>query len=911
MEEILKLWAKTGSSQGQGRANFHPLIYHVLDVAAVAEALLAQSHMLDHMAQALGAPRAALARMLIFCVALHDIGKCSIYFQMQAPEIWPGANFGPFPKEALARRAHGEITDLYLRAKWDDEADAEEPALLTALFRQVCGAMGQAEGRIISAIAGHHGAPTGPQAPMTGQAYVLNKPFALAAKAVVAELAEILGGDKPALSSPPDKSAAATLSWLLSALTPVSDWIGSNQEWFAPAPPVHQPRAYWEKVARPRAQEACAASGINLAPFCAPSQQRTLGHLGSVALTPLQAYSFACPLGSGGAALFLVEDATGAGKTEAAMALTHRLMAAGRAQGFYFALPTMATANAMYERLRGAYQAMFADGARPSLSLAHGKAKRNQDFLASLQDIRSSNGAREPAAGAYCSGWIADSRRKALLAQGGAGTIDQALMAVLPLRYQSLRVFGLTGKVLILDEIHAFDPFMLRLIEALIELHAMLGGSVILMSATLPISTRQRLVEAFNRGAGGATSARVGVNAYPLLTSVTDGKLAETALPLASTSARRVRVERIGSVDEAEALALRMARQGAAVALIRSTVDAAIESFERIGSRHDATELFHARFLLDDRLAIERRVLARFGKGKGEGAGEARRGRILVATQVIEQSLDLDFDVLITDLAPIDLIIQRAGRLWRHAREGRPVASPVLYVTSPEPRESDKPNWLEADLPQAAWVYGDVARLWLSAKRLFDAGAIETSTLGDGESGPAHVRRLVEAVYGADAEHLPNEDLAKALDRFFGEKIADRLAAQYIVLEPRQGYAPTASWESEARASTRLELKPRVTVRLARAEAGVLRPLGADWSLSELRLTQHAASGLEPPTQAEAGMLRPAWVEADLGVRLLVLQPDGPDALASADRRYRYDPVYGLRIGTDEEKVDRNGNVGH
>jgi CRISPR-associated endonuclease/helicase Cas3 len=329
-------------------------------------------------------------------------------------------------------------------------------------------------------------------------------------------------------------------------------------------------------------------------------------------------------------------------------------------------------------------------------------------------------------------------------------------------------------------------------------------------------------------------------------------------------------------------------------------VDAAIDSFERIGAQHPATQLFHARFLLDDRLTIERDVLARFGKVQSPEF--ERQGRILVATQVVEQSLDLDFDVLITDLAPVDLLIQRAGRLWRHTRAGRPIAAPVLHVISPEPRDSDTSKWLAADLPQAAWVYEDVARLWLSARHLFDAGAIETATLGDGDAAPAHVRRLVEAVYDADMADLPNDDLAGALNCFSGGVLAKQNVAQQIALDPLKGYFFCQQWESDAQASTRLELNPSVTVRLARWDGSVLRPLGEDWSLSELRLTQRAAQGLSAPMSEQAAPLRPAWVEADHGVRLLVLKSIASGAFASADERFRYDEIYGLRVGGDDEK---------
>ncbi len=904
-EGYLHIWAKTSARQDEGAAaSFHPLIYHMLDVAAVAEQLLQHSLLLEEFAPQLDMSPAALRRLLVFCCALHDIGKCSAHFQAQVPQLWPGLTtpqFGSCPIGTLPKLPHGQISDIYMRAMLVE--DEEKQALLTPLLRSIWGQIDvQHEGKLISAIAGHHGEPTQGRE-VTGKAQHIHEPFKEAALLIAGEIAEIMGvvGSSQIVKIK-DKTSSA-LSWFLSALLPVADWIGSNQLWFPCMLPERSPREYWDTCARPRAKHAYAASGVLRANITQPSPQQTLPHLVDASLSPVQSHAFTCPMGAEGAALFLIEDATGSGKTEAALALTHRLMASGRAGGFYFALPSMATANAMYARLAQSYRALFDASAHPSLSLAHGNAQRNSDFLASLTKMHSHNGEEIADAGSYCSGWIADSRRKALLAQAGAGTIDQALMAILPMRYQSLRVYGLAGNVLILDEIHAFDPFMLGLIETLLYLHAMLGGSAILMSATLPIAARQRLVDAFSFGlhSNKHTPAQLNKRAYPLVSMVTKEGMSETPLPLVPRAERRVVVKRIASVADAEALAICMAKQGAAVALLRTTVDSAISSFERIKAQHASSHLFHARFLLDDRLMIERDMLERFGKNPS--SQKARQGQILVATQVIEQSLDLDFDVFITDLAPIDLLIQRAGRLWRHKRENRPVSEPILHVISPEAKMTDTEKWLDNDLPEAEWVYGDVAKLWLSAKHLFDVSAIETTTLDEGVGSPAHVRQLVEAVYGVDAkENLPTDGLSKAFDRYSGEKLGERQAAKNIALEPLKGYVWTKSWESDARATTRLELNPRVLVRLARRDGNSLRPLGEDWSLSDVRLTKKAAQSLNEPRPQEAAALCPLWAEVDHGIRLLVLNRKDGDGWQSDDGRYRYDGVYGLRIGSDREE---------
>ena len=211
--------------------------------------------------------------------------------------------------------------------------------------------------------------------------------------------------------------------------------------------------------------------------------------------------------------LFILEDVTGAGKTEAALVLTHRLLSAGLADGLYVALPTMATANAMYQRLGEVYRRFYENSALPSLILAHGARDLSDAFRKSVMlseneaaDLNYEDGHKEQdqelSATAYCNAWLADNRKTALLAVVCVFTLYQALLAVLPARHQSLRLLGLGRKVLLVDEVHAYDSYMQRLLDALLEMHARQGGSVILLSATLPQTMREKLVAAFHRGIG-------------------------------------------------------------------------------------------------------------------------------------------------------------------------------------------------------------------------------------------------------------------------------------------------------------------------------------------------------------------------------------------------------------------------
>ena len=310
----------------------------------------------------------------------------------------------------------------------------------------------------------------------------------------------------------------------------------------------------------------------------------------------------------------------------------------------------------------------------------------------------------ETTASAACAAWIADDRRRAFLADAGAGTVDQALLSILPSRHQSLRLLGLMRRVLILDEVHAYDAYMQREIERLLEFQAGLGGSAILLSATLPLSVRKRLADAFSKGLGNlgneeATHPAVsGAMDYPLATVCEAGARTSVKVPGQSGRARTLPVRFLRTSEDALTSVEQAARSGQAVLYIRNTVDDVLEAHAALTARGVKADVFHARFALIDRLQIEKRAVATFGK---LSASRERTGKVLIATQVVEQSLDLDFDALVSDLAPVDLLIQRAGRLWRHPRPDR-TGQPELLVVGPEPIADA--GWFSRAFPRAAYV---------------------------------------------------------------------------------------------------------------------------------------------------------------------------------------------------------------
>jgi len=546
-----------------------------------------------------------------------------------------------------------------------------------------------------------------------------------------------------------------------------------------------------------------------------------------------------------GPTLALIEDATGAGKTEAALILAARMMESGKAGGLFFALPTMATSNAMLPRLDMVMGRLF-DG-RPALGLTHGRARQNARFT----EIRGRRG-RGAEGQASCGDWLADDRRRILLAEVGVGTIDQALMGILPTRFSTLRLEALSRRVLIVDEAHSYDPYMEAELSRLLQFQAMLGGSAIVMTATLPLGMRDRLAMAFQKGLG-VEPQSIDDWAYPSFGIVAGTTVSTPVAPVPDTC-RRLPVKRICDVVEALDALCAARADGAACIWIRNAVDDAIEAVEALRNRGVEADLLHARFAVCDRLHHEDRQVTRFGRD-----GADRAGHILVATQVAEQSLDLDFDVMVSDLAPIGALIQRAGRLWRHMdirpATTRPVTGPELLVLSPDPDQVHGPRWLQDTLKAGSWVYpADVQ--WRTARALFDAGTIEA---------PGGLRNLIEAVHGAAAPKVP-DPLQKHEQETIGQAIRERQQARMSMVEAAEPYAQSQLarvWDDE-HFPTRLGQR-QITLRLARRDDGALRPWGDDWAESEVQVSKvryDKAGGIaqDDPMIVAAKQAWPRWM---------------------------------------------------
>ena len=903
-------------------AAYHLLPYHCLDVAAVGRVFLSRAPGLRKwLACAIGANEEALVDWVCFWLALHDLGKFSEAFQSQCPDAVLDLR-GRQPRLASYGVRHDTLGMVFWReALFDRVVEAEWFGPQTEDYQDGLHAWA-------GAVTGHHGQPPDLGAPIAWTHHFNRAEDGTAINEFCAAIRPMFltseAARVPMAMSPVEfERNSKALSWWIAGLAVLADWIGSNTDFFAYRADIDQPAPlpdYWRE-ALDNAERALDQVGILPLGKRAPM---TFTQLFPAINTPspLQAWAASVAV-SPEPQIHLLEDVTGAGKTEAAVMLTHRLISSGHVDGFYIALPTMATANAMYGRIKKVYELLF-DG-DPSLVLAHGQRNLVEAFASSVllpgaaeDDMRQS----DETATARCTAWLADHQKRALLSPAGVGTIDQALTAVLHSKHQSLRLLGLARKVLVVDEVHACDAYMQALLERLLEFHAMAGGSAILLSATLPQRMKESLLAAYARGRSCAFATMTDDLAFPLVTSwrsEAPNSIVQQAIDTRDAVCRTVATHYCDSEAEVVSAIEAALARGECACWMRNTVADALAAqrlFEGTVSP-DRIILFHARFALGDRLDTERRVLECFGPGS---TSELRPGRLVIATQVAEQSLDADWDFLVTDLAPIDRAIQRAGRLRRHPRDATgarlldPAARdqrgpPCLWVLGPTWSDAPDAGWFKTAFPKAAHVYPDHAQLWRSAK-LLCAGQFTM---------PDDARRLIETVFAESAETPPG--LQASANAAEGRGYGDSSLAQQHTLKLLDGYVRGGiDWWSEAKTTTRLG-EDSTAVLLARWEGNRLRPwIHRDdprhaWAYSTVRVaTRLIARPVEPaslarqlelqrvmdslPDKGKWSVLLPLEQNADIfiGVAWAAAQGRNPERCHT----WAYDDRAGLRVQPSE-----------
>ncbi len=497
------------------------------------------------------------------------------------------------------------------------------------------------------------------------------------------------------------EAGAPEIRKLIAGLTIVADWIGSG-------PLFDDPDQPWESL---------VSQAIDAAGFGAPRLRQGLSFEDIFSFSPrdMQAQFCACVRQPG---VYVLEAPMGQGKTEAALYAAYRLMACGQSAGIYFALPTQLTSDSMYTRFTAFLQKILIPEDNHQVFLLHAKAWLTHFLRQEMGEEAAPDGA-----------WFASGKR-GILAPFAVGTVDQALMAAMHVRHSAVRAFGLAGKTVILDEVHSYDAYTGTLLDALVAQLRRCGCTVIILSATLTAERRAAF-----------TGSPACHTAYPLISAAAETLQEVPCPPPAEVSMALCHAEEETAVEEA----LRRAEQGQQVLWIENTVADAQQRYLHFAARAGALRLpvglLHSRFTQVDRSRNEALWTTLYGKNAAE---RQKTGRILIGTQVLEQSLDIDADFLVTRFCPTDMLFQRLGRLWRHAATPRPpLACREAFLLHPPLAEA-------LHTPQTAFgSTGHVYAPYVLCRSLELWQEKTSVTL------PEEIRPLLEATYAPRTETMP------------------------------------------------------------------------------------------------------------------------------------------------------------
>ena len=652
------------------------------DVGACFEALVAQPTIRQRLARSGGRDTLdeATAARLALIAALHDIGKVNVGFQTQ---IWRDADW-PAGQRPPGRAGH--TLDLTPVLAGDDKATADWFFDDLGWWKDATASWDDRDGETVCglfvAALSHHGLPLQLEGHRSRNTAIWHSFGDLDPAACVRRVGWLARqwfpgafvADVPPLPSDPP------FQHMFLGLCTLADWIGSNEDAF---PFRAEPDDDYMDAARQRARRAVGAIGLDLSQQrgALPGEMPSFTQLfGFDANAIQQAVVQVAPLDE---RLVIIESETGSGKTETALWRFARMFQDGQVDGLYFALPTRAAAVQIHGRIKRFIAALLPEGHRPPVVLAVPGYEPDADALAAgLQWYRvwwdDHYWTEKP--------WATENSKRYLAAQIAVGTVDQAMLGTLRVKHAHMRAACLARNLLVVDEVHASDTYMSEVLAALLSAHIEAGGYALLMSATLGSSARRRWL-----GDQGE---------MPL------GDAVDTPYPAVSTrggihsagendQAKTVRIEQQSIMRDPAAIAQRAldaARSGAKVLVIRNTVGYAIDTqqaVEELAGRDDKGLLFaldctstlhHGRFAAADRRLLDAQVMRLLGKDRASG------GCIVVGTQTLEQSLDIDADLLITDLCPVDVLLQRIGRLHRHARHARPTGydTPACVVLTPD-----------------------------------------------------------------------------------------------------------------------------------------------------------------------------------------------------------------------------------
>lgn len=836
--------------------DWHPLRDHSIDVAATSEALFSVRGIARPLARLAGRSEldvVTIARLSVL-VGLHDLGKYNHGFQRKAID--------------RARGAGHVVEGLTLLGRVDpgrDDARAREPLAAHATRRaydainlaELCG-WGESVRSLLPAAICHHGKPV--VAGLLSDTEARNLWEARGGRDPIVALSALMQALRDAFpkafvgDAPPLPDAPA-FEHAFAGLVSLADWIGSDRAVFPYTEPDDPPRIGFARVAAAR-----LLSDTFLDPARAraarpvPPAFRDITHHDHPRAAQRATRGLRVEAGP---SLVVLESETGSGKTESAFLRFAALFCAGEVDGMYFALPTRAAAVQIHRRIRALAVNTFGDAAPPVILAVPGflcvddaQGTKMKGF-----EVLWNDNADERDRHRY---WAGEGAKRFLAGAIVVGTIDQVLLAALQVPHAHLRAAALLRHFLVVDEVHASDAYMNRILEEVLRHHLGAGGHAFLMSATLGATARaaylsltpERRLTALPMPTLDAAKA----TPYPLL-SWRPGGAPDRIAVTHEGGQKVVAVETLALAPDHAAVAMRAlsaAAAGACVLVIRNTVGDCVATQEALEAlQGEGPQLLfrcsgqaaphHSRFAPEDRRLLD---------GALEESFTTRRPFVVVATQTVQQSLDIDADVLFTDLCPMDVLLQRIGRLHRHTREHRPEGYVVPRCMVIVPNERDLGAQLDAKgrVSRPAHGLGSVYR----DLRILEATWRQVEA-HPSWSIPRDNRSLVEesvhpAALDAVADARP-EWVAHA-GQVMGRELAGKAQARLNLVDwdiPFQdGLFPEGEQHREV--STRLD-EDEGEDRLVDLPAPVVSPFGS--SLRQLRIPRVLTSGLAPDASVE------------------------------------------------------------
>lgn len=864
---VPRLWGKLDKDEMGNVIDWLSLQDHCTDVAFVFHALCQQGAIVKTLEKVVDRHLTVvdIERLCVFAF-LHDFGKCNHGFQAKAL-VDPSRKAG-----------HVREIGVFL---YDEEL---QPRFLDAIdYPTLCTWFDDPEGegalRLLLASVSHHGKPI----ELDDTEAHLQRPLWLESGGVdpIADITTLLNAARELfpgafLDDSSTLPATPALQHRFAGLVMLADWLGSHAEGFFP---FHHGEGRRAEFARRAAERALRAVGLDISEVRTQLNPNTaFADLFAFRLepTPLQSALF----GRCDSPVLIAESDTGSGKTEAALGHFFQLFATGKVDSLYFALPTRGAARELYERVLDFARTAFGEEHPPVLLAVPGYSQVDGDarLLPTTEHLWQDDATVRRLERA----WSAERPKRFLAAPIAVGTIDQALLSVMQVNHAHLRSVCLDRALLVVDEVHASDTYMRGLLRAVLDHHRATGGHSLLLSATLGSDARAELLAPLHSAYAVLPLDEASQLPYPAITDC-QGRLE----PVATISKRkkRVRLEPVPYLSEPEYMLPELVaavESGARVLVVLNTVSRVISLLRAAESdTRLAKALFriegkvcphHGRFSRADRLLLDQAVSAQLGKTSGADP------LLLIGSQTLEQSLDIDADWLVTDLCPMDVLLQRIGRLHRHDR-ARPAGFESPRCTLLVPEDSTLESYFDArgnvhGEAGLGKVYPDLRIARLTLERIGNGCEIRI---------PTDNRELVEwATHPDNLDRFDSEPWTRHRNQLCAVAMAHGQAARSALIPETLAFGdPDLRFRSlDERLSTRLALEDR---RIPLQEP-VTSPFGQQ--LFELSIPGWMAKGVEAtelngPVEIDGSALRFCYGSKEYRYTRLGLEFD--DERESAD----------------------------